>query len=339
MKKRFVCLLLVLIMVLSMVPVASAVAMDKDSAEILYELGLFRGTGTNADGTPIFDLEKTPTRNQAIIMMVRLLGKEEEALAGDWELPFTDVVKGSTSYYYIGYAYANGLTNGTTATTYSGGNPIRANQYITFVLRSLGYVSGEDFNVSTAWELSDKLGITDGRYNQHTAGDFSRGDVANISMDALAGVQKGKEETLAEKLIGDEVFTRSQYEKAVEDITPPKENPAPDYKNTAFGSRALHDFLMSHDPDEVVLANEGRHDLYVYNGVFIEAKLRRVVADMFSSFTVQENYTKLKNPPLVGTRVECLYNKGSGCHISIQTFTKNGDFYETTYGMRFDEPA
>ena len=107
--KKFLGLILALMMVLSMVPAASAVATDKDSAEILYELGLFRGTGTNDDGTPIFDLQKTPTRNQAIIMLVRLLGKEEEALAGEWDLPFTDVVKGSTSYYYIGHAYANGL--------------------------------------------------------------------------------------------------------------------------------------------------------------------------------------------------------------------------------------
>ena len=51
-------------------------------------------------------------------MLVRLLGKEEEALAGNWDLPFTDVSKTSAAYPYIGYAYANGLTNGTSATTF-----------------------------------------------------------------------------------------------------------------------------------------------------------------------------------------------------------------------------
>ena len=64
------------------------------SAEALHDLGLFQGTGTNADGTPIYDLDKTPTRNQALIMLVRLLGKEAEAKAGAWDIPFTDVSEG-----------------------------------------------------------------------------------------------------------------------------------------------------------------------------------------------------------------------------------------------------
>ncbi len=339
--KKLLGLLLAFLMVLSMMPsaAASATADASRSAQALYDLGLFKGTGTRPDGIPLFDLDTAPTRNQAVIMLVRLLGKEEEALAGDWDLPFTDVAKGSTSYYYIGYAYANGLTNGTSATTYSGKNPIRANQYITFVLRAMGYVSGEDFKVSTAWELSDKLGITDGRYNEHTATDFSRGDVANISMDALSGVQKGSDETLAQKLMAEAVFTPAAYEQVMKDMTPPAANPAPSYLETAFGNQALHDFLMSMDPDEVVLRQEGRHDLYVFNGVFIESQLRKVISGMFSSFSVQENHMKLAKPPMVGTRVECIYNPGSGCHINIHTFTKQGDFYETTYGMRFDDPV
>ncbi len=200
MKKKFLCLILTLVMVFSLVP--SAVAANDEAtqaAQTLYELGLFRGTGTNPDGTPIFDLDKTPTRNQAVIMLVRLLGKEQEALAGNWKLPFTDVPKGSTAYPYIGYAYANGLTNGTTATTYSGGNPIRANQYIAFVLRALGYVSGEDFKVSTAWEFSDQIGLTDGRYDSSTT-EFLRSDIALISESALSTSLKGSNVMLLRKL-------------------------------------------------------------------------------------------------------------------------------------------
>ena len=199
MKKKFLCLMLTLVMVFSLVP--SAVAANDEAtqaAQTLYELGLFKGTGTNPDGTPIFDLDKTPTRNQAIIMLVRLLGKEEEALKGTWDLPFTDVDKNSTVYSYIGYAYANGLTSGTTATTYSGSNPIKANQYITFVLRAMGYVSGEDFTVSTSYEFSDKLGITNGQYANVTG--FTRGDVAIISNRALDVPRKGESAPLIDTL-------------------------------------------------------------------------------------------------------------------------------------------
>lgn len=197
MKKRLVSLLLAIVMVCGIMPSAFA-ASDKatQAADALYELGLFKGTGTNADGTPIYDLDKTPTRNQAIIMLVRLLGKEEEALAGTWSIPFTDVTDNMKPY--IGYAYTNGLTNGTSATTYSGTNPIRANQYIAFVLRALGYESGKDFEVSTSYTLSNALGITNGEYSGASA--FTRGDVAIISNNALAAKLKGQDKALKETL-------------------------------------------------------------------------------------------------------------------------------------------
>lgn len=178
MKQKLISLLLAAVLVCSMMPSALAASdTATEAAQALYELGLFKGTGTNADGTPIFDLDKTPTRNQAIIMLVRLLGKEDEALAGTWGLPFTDVTE--AMHPYIGYAYTNGLTNGYTATTYNGTAPIRANQYIAFVLRALGYASGKDFEVGTSYLLSDELGITDGTYASTTS--FTRGDVAEIS--------------------------------------------------------------------------------------------------------------------------------------------------------------
>ena len=209
--KKLLSLILTLVLMCSLIPAAHAASDEStQAAQTLYELGLFRGTGTNADGTPIFDLDKTPTRNQAIIMLVRLLGKEEEALAGEWELPFTDVPKNSTAYPYIGYAYANGLTGGTSATTYSGGNPIRANQYITFVLRAMGYVSGEDFQVSTAWEFSDEIGLTDGTYSAVTK-TFTRGDVAEITFSALTCTSKGSDETL---------FSMIQKNGAIPENTP-----------------------------------------------------------------------------------------------------------------------
>jgi len=216
MKKKLFCLFLAVLMACSLMP--SALAANKaaeEAAETLYELGLFRGTGTNADGTPIFDLDKTPSRNQAVIMLVRLLGKEQEALAGNWTLPFTDVPKNSTAYPYIGYAYANGLTNGTTKTTYSGTAPIRANQYITFVLRAMGYESGKDFEVSTAWTLSDKLGITHWQYNAANAASFLRSDVAMISANALSAPLKGINLPLADKLMIENVFTQAQYDSAL----------------------------------------------------------------------------------------------------------------------------
>lgn len=176
-----------------------ALALDMEdpylsSAEALHDLGLFQGTGTNADGTPIYDLDKTPSRNQALIMLVRLLGKEAEAKSGTWDIPFTDV--SAEMKPYVGYAYANGLTTGYTAESFRGGQKVSGNQYVSFLLRALGYESGKDFEVAKATELSDKIGLTAG---QSLAG-FTRGDVAQLSAAALSTPLKDSETTMMRKL-------------------------------------------------------------------------------------------------------------------------------------------
>lgn len=145
-------------------------------------MGLFGGTGTDANGNPIFDLDRAPTRQEVITMLVRLLGKEAEAKAGTWSVPFSDIADWARPY--VGYAYTNGLTNGTSATTYGGTDVVTASQYLTFVLRALGYEAGTDFQWDRAWELSDRIGLTSGQYNINTS-SFTRGDVAIISAQAL----------------------------------------------------------------------------------------------------------------------------------------------------------
>ena len=65
MRKLLLTLALAFLLVLALGTTAMAAGTDDAlaSAETLHELGLFQGTGTNADGTPIYDLEKVPTRN------------------------------------------------------------------------------------------------------------------------------------------------------------------------------------------------------------------------------------------------------------------------------------
>ncbi|MBE6908042.1 MAG: hypothetical protein E7474_00330 [Ruminococcaceae bacterium] len=205
--KRLICLALALTMLLCVCPTSRAAGSEaENAAQRLYELGLFRGTGTNPDGTPIFSLERTPTRNEAVTMLVRLLGKENEAITGKWTTPFTDLTDWAKPY--VGYAYANKLTNGTGRTIYSGGTAVSAAQYITFVLRALGYSSDTDFKWYQSWELSDKLGITDGRYNADTY-EFTRGDAAIISAAALDAKLKGQNRTLLQALEASGAVTRT----------------------------------------------------------------------------------------------------------------------------------
>ena len=110
-------------------------------------------------------------------------------------------------------ADAHHLTSGLSATTYGGNQPITASQFLTFVLNALGYESGTDFQWDQAWILTDRLGITGGKYSaQNTT--FLRGDVALVSWAALDAKENGKDTTLAQKMITEGVFTSSQYESA-----------------------------------------------------------------------------------------------------------------------------
>ena len=207
---RFWKYLAVAALLFTLIPVAKGAQVEHFlAADRLYQLGLISGTGTDAAGQPLFELDRAPTRSEAITVLVKLLGKADEASKGGWQMPFTDVPDWAKNF--VGYAYENGLTSGTSATTFGGDDPVTAAQYITFVLKALGYSATEDFAWNKAWELSDQLGVTDGRYDASTA-TFLRGDVFLISEAALAIRLKNSEQILADKLIETGVFGRADYE-------------------------------------------------------------------------------------------------------------------------------
>ena len=133
---------------------------------LLYNLGLFKGTGTTADGSPQFDLDRAPTRAEAVTILVRLLGAEEAATQKTIATPFTDVPAWAKPY--VGYAYSKGYTNGVDAKHFGPNNTVSAAQFLTFLLRALGYKDGTDFTWDSPWTLTDQLGISNGAYNAKT---------------------------------------------------------------------------------------------------------------------------------------------------------------------------
>ena len=200
----------VVTLILSAAPQAMA-TVGVGSAEKLYALGLFQGVGDNADGTPNFALDRVPTRHEGVTMLVRLLGYENVVRNDNWAMPFTDVAEWAKPY--VGFAYMSRLTTGTSATTFGGTDTITASQYITFVLRALGYESGKDFEWDKAWELSDKLGFTNGEYNASSK-EFTRGDVAVISFNALSAIHKETGGSLFEILIENGAITQAAADYA-----------------------------------------------------------------------------------------------------------------------------
>lgn len=81
--KKTLSLILVFCLAISIFPIAVFADYTPKYtvyADGLYELGLFRGTGTDKDGKPVYELGRTPTRAEALTLLIRLLGEEEEAL-------------------------------------------------------------------------------------------------------------------------------------------------------------------------------------------------------------------------------------------------------------------
>ena len=60
------------------VMVSAGAANFTGAADRLHEVGLFQGTGVTASGAPVYELDRTPTRAEAAVMLVRLLGKEAD---------------------------------------------------------------------------------------------------------------------------------------------------------------------------------------------------------------------------------------------------------------------
>lgn len=178
-------------------PSASAIISEAEqAANTLYELGLLKGVGTNADGSIDLALDRTPSRAEATVLLVRLLGREAQASAASHATPFTDLP--SWAQDCVGYAYTAGLVQGISDTTFGADEPITAAQYLTCLLRALGYESGSDFRWDAAWALSDALGISSGEYGEDKP--FTRGDIALLSVNALDTRLKSGTQTLGQAI-------------------------------------------------------------------------------------------------------------------------------------------
>ena len=187
-------------------------------ASALKALGLFRGSDSGyAQG---FDLEKTPTRMEALIMLIRLLGEENEALACTASQPFTDVPAWANAY--AAYAYSMGYSNGVSAASFGTTAPASAEMYVEFLLRALRYSSTAQLDITDAPERAERAGVlTSGEVRALRAGSFLRADVVYLSYYALEMDRSGGG-TLSDALIARGVFTSESYRAARAAVTSPR---------------------------------------------------------------------------------------------------------------------
>lgn len=184
----------VLTAVIAALLTVSAFASDYDHcADALHDLGLFSGTDAG------YELDRAPNRAETAVMLVRMLGQEQNARQLTYSAPFTDVPQWAQPY--VQYLYDNGLASGASANIFGSGELCTAQQYTAFLLRALGYSdkAGGDFTYMNALEFGQRIGLVDA-FNCNTD-NFLRDNVVAMSYTALATAPKSGEADLLTKLV------------------------------------------------------------------------------------------------------------------------------------------
>ncbi len=167
----------------------------ESAAASLKVLNLFAGTKTG------FELYRTGTRAEGAVMLVRLLGRENEALSEKAAHPFRDAPVWAAGQ--IGLLYRAGLTSGTSAERFGSADPLTGRQFGAFVLRSLGYADGSADVYKQAVPLLLKLGLLDTDDAVAAAPDapILRAGMVKMASRALALPRKGETRTLMDALV------------------------------------------------------------------------------------------------------------------------------------------
>lgn len=181
---------------------AAATENQQQDAVFLDELGLFQGTEQG------YELDRTMTRAEGAVMLVRLLGGEVDAKVSVYQTPFTDVPDWAQPY--VGWLCENKLTNGTSKTTYSPNESMRFEQYAWFTGRAAGFA---DNDVAVG-----KTPLSAEAYRRECGNEITRGQAVALSMDTLYAQMNGETRTLADRLIEQGVFTQESWDSVKKDF-------------------------------------------------------------------------------------------------------------------------
>ena len=187
MKKKLVSLLLTLILLLSLIPSASAASGDRQRhADALATLGIVQVNDSD------YRLTTPASRAHVAVLLSRLSDQQPAYIAGK----FTDVPAWCKTE--VEFAAAQGWINGTSSTAFSPNLTISANAWCAMLLRMLGYQDGKgDFTISEAASFAYHIGLTSQKYS----GLLTRGDVFDILYDALTFSYKDSSERVIDRLI------------------------------------------------------------------------------------------------------------------------------------------
>lgn len=170
---------------------------SRSVANFFIETQILKGDGSS------YGFEKTPTRMEGVIILIRLLGKEAEAQQLQ-NLPcrFLDVPAWAIGY--ANYAYAENISKGVSDTLFGTNDLMTAQQYNTLLLRTIGYDDSQgDFRWNNAVDKAYDLEIlaVDLAQQYESRTKYTKRDLMETSFSYLEAEFKGATGTLIGSLI------------------------------------------------------------------------------------------------------------------------------------------
>ncbi len=190
MKKRL-AILLALVMLFSAFSFVSADSMDYGAE--LKALGVVKGY-EDGDLRPQNNL----SREEAIVTLTRMMGQVDQAMQFDGEIPFSDVPADNWAKKYLGYAQKQGWTNGIGGGKFGLGKNVTTQEYVTFMLRALGYTGPDVYN--NAMQMGADMKLLNDVKATGAKDVITRGDVFAIMYNTLYSKPKGADQALVYQL-------------------------------------------------------------------------------------------------------------------------------------------
>ncbi|WP_167747143.1 plastocyanin/azurin family copper-binding protein [Cohnella luojiensis] len=185
-------------------PVVAAPAVQATTAaEAVTKLGVLKGDG---QGVTESYLMKTTTRLQAAILLLRLIGKEQEALSYTGMVNFADAAKaGKASQPVLAYLknHPEYGWGGTGTGNFEPSATVTSQQLYKVMLESLGYRSGTDFAYKDSLAFASEKGL----FRAADATPFTNRDLAIALTETLQATPNGGTTTLLQGLIESKVIS------------------------------------------------------------------------------------------------------------------------------------
>ncbi len=286
MKKRL-ALLLAVVMILS--SISFATPNYDDYGLELKQLGVIKG-----DQNGNLNAASNLTREEAIVTLTRMMGLESLAVECVDEQPFSDVQADNWARPYLGFAKKKGWTNGIGAGKFGLGQEVTLQEYLTFMLRALGYTGADVYDKALAMS-KDMMLLNDVKEADQKEA-IKRSDVFVIMYNTLMTNSKDSDQKLGVKLgimNAEDAVTETVYPLEIENYNG---------ETLVINKKPMHIVSLKLGLDELLLGLATIDRVAGLSGQVGNSKSVSLAADYAANFPkMEDNFEVIlaQNPDLI----------------------------------------